>query len=137
MSNIHLVRVVVGILQNDQQQFFIAKRPPQVVMSGYWEFPGGKIEAEESQLQALQREFDEEVGIQIHDATYLNTFLNHFPDRDIELNVWHIHSYEGEACGNEGQEIRWVKQQQFTEFTFLPSNTALLDYLNQQFHRHE
>jgi 8-oxo-dGTP diphosphatase len=132
MSSTHVVRVVVGILQNAQQQFFIAKRPPQVVMPDYWEFPGGKIEALEDQLTALRREFQEEVGIHIQDATYVTTFQHIFPDRHIELHVWRIHAYHGEPCGNEGQEVRWVNLEQFNSFTFLPSNAHLLAFLDNE-----
>lgn len=132
MSSTHLVRVVVGVLQNTQQQFFIAKRPPQVVMPGYWEFPGGKIEPLEDQLTALRREFQEEVGIQIQDASYVTTFRHDFPDRHIELHVWRIHAYHGEPFGNEGQEVRWVHLAQFNHFTFLPSNAHLLAFLDNE-----
>lgn len=132
MSNTRLVRVVVGVLQNAQRQFFIAKRPPQVVMPDYWEFPGGKIEPLEDQITALQREFQEEVGIEVRNATYITTFQHIFPDRHIELHVWRIHSYEGEACGNEGQEVRWVHLEQFDSFTFLPSNANLLAFLHDE-----
>lgn len=137
MSDIRIVRVVVGIARNAQRQFLIAKRPPQVVMPHYWEFPGGKIEAMEDQWHALHREFQEEIAISITRARYLKTFTHCFPDRHIELNVWHIEAYEGEACGNEGQEVRWVNPQQLSEYTFLPSNSELLLFLNHHFVDHD
>ena len=133
MSQIRVVPVVIGILHNQNQQFLIAKRPPQVVMPGFWEFPGGKIEVAETQIQALKREFHEEVGIHIDEATFLKTFTHNFSDLHLELHVWHIQSYTGDACGNEGQEILWVNRAQLADFVFMPSNEHLLTFLHQRF----
>ena len=137
MSQKQIVRVVVGILQDENQQFFIAKRPPQVVLPGYWEFPGGKMEHDESQLQALIREFQEEVGIHVRDATYLKTFLHEFDDREIELHAWQIHTYTGIACGNEGQETLWADHTTLDDYGFLPSNALLLTFLKQRLNTHD
>lgn len=137
MSQIRIVPVVIGILHNDNQQFFIAKRPPQVVMPGFWEFPGGKIEPAESQIHALQREFQEEVGIQVESATFLKTFDHHFSELSLALHVWQIQRYTGEACGNEGQEVRWVSRAQLHDFVFMPSNEHLLTFLHQRFNHYD
>ncbi|MCD6046731.1 MAG: mutT [Gammaproteobacteria bacterium] len=123
-----LVPVVIGILKKDDS-FLIAKRPPQVVMSGYWEFPGGKIEIGESQQAALVREFQEEIGINILNAQFLTQFSCPFPNRIIELNVWQILTHQGIPQGKEGQEISWATIAQFKNFNFLPSNRELLDFL--------
>ncbi len=133
MNPLPIVRVVIGLIHRDKQPFFIAKRPPRVVMPGFWEFPGGKIEAGESQLQALTREFQEEVGIDITNASYLTSFSHVLPDRELELHLWHIHAYTGSACGNEGQEVRWVEFDQLPFFDFIPSNTHLLNFIYQRF----
>ena len=125
------IHVVIGVIHNAAQQFFIAKRPPHVVMPGYWEFPGGKMEMGESQLQTLIREFHEEAGITVEQAHYLQSFTHHFSDRQVILHVWQIQHYSGIACGNEGQEIRWVDRLQLGDFDFLPSNGPLLTYLIQ------
>jgi 8-oxo-dGTP diphosphatase len=123
-----LVPVVVGILKKDDN-FLIAKRPPQVVMPGYWEFPGGKIEAGESQQAALTREFQEEIGIDVLKAQFLIQLNCLLPNRIVELNVWQILAYQGQPQGNEGQQICWAAVEQFKNFNFLPSNRELLDFL--------
>lgn len=125
-----LVRVVIGIIKK-HDLFLIAKRPATVVMPGYWEFPGGKIEVEERDLDALIRELNEEIGITVHKAEYLAQFNHPLEDRRIELNVWLVKEYTGTAHGKEEQEIRWVTTDEFTEYQFLPSNDFLLHYLTE------
>ncbi len=133
MHSLPLVRVVIGLIHRKNQLFFIAKRPPHVVMPGFWEFPGGKMEVGESQLQALTREFQEEVGIDITDASYLTSFTHLLADRELELHLWQIHHYNGTACGNEGQDVLWVEFDQLASFDFIPSNVHLLNFIYQQF----
>lgn len=122
------VVVVVGIIKKDAS-FLIAQRPPHQVMPGYWEFPGGKVEANESQKAALFRELDEELGIHVLTAQFLTQFINSYPDRIVELNIWEILQYQGTPHGKETQEIRWILANQFNDFTFLPSNEKLLAFL--------
>jgi len=64
-----IVEVAVGVLLRPNGDFLLTSRPPGKVYAGYWEFPGGKIEAGESVVQALQRELQEEIGIHIDSAT--------------------------------------------------------------------
>lgn len=123
-----IVPVVIGILQREGL-FLVAKRPPHTVMAGYWEFPGGKVEPQESQEKALARELDEEIGIQLLQASFLKQFKVNLPDRLIELNVWEILSYQGTPYGRETQEIRWIKADAFQSLEFLPSNQSLINFL--------
>ncbi|MGL4575118.1 MAG: NUDIX domain-containing protein, partial [Burkholderiaceae bacterium] len=60
--------VAVGVLFNAQGQVLFAQRPEGKPYAGWWEFPGGKIEAGESVEAALERELQEELGIRIHSA---------------------------------------------------------------------
>ena len=64
-----LVQVVAGILLDQNGRYLLSSRPEGKPYAGYWEFAGGKVEAGESDFQALQREFEEELGIRILAAT--------------------------------------------------------------------
>ena len=63
-----VTEVAAGILLDSQQCFLMGQRPVGKPYAGYWEFPGGKVEAGETLFQALQRELQEELGITIHDS---------------------------------------------------------------------
>ncbi|MCI4052472.1 NUDIX domain-containing protein, partial [Klebsiella pneumoniae] len=64
-----LIRVVAGILLDSDGNYLLSSRPEGKPYAGYWEFAGGKVEAGETDFQALQREFEEELGIRILAAT--------------------------------------------------------------------
>ena len=69
-----VTEVAAGILLDSQQRFLMGQRPVGKPYAGYWEFPGGKVEAGESLFQTLQRELQEELGITIHGSVDLMSF---------------------------------------------------------------
>ncbi len=77
MSLMNIVHVAVAVIKNQQGQFFIAQRPKRSHQGGLWEFPGGKIESNETVLDALNRELFEEVGITFSQASPLIRIHHH------------------------------------------------------------
>ncbi|MDQ1304172.1 MAG: 8-oxo-dGTP diphosphatase, partial [Pseudomonadota bacterium] len=103
-----LILVAAGVLRDASGRVLIAQRPDGKHAAGFWEFPGGKIQAGESPLQALCRELAEEIGIVVSAATPLMTFRHSYPERVVELQVFEVSHYSGEPRGLEGQPLRWV-----------------------------
>ncbi len=122
--------VAVGLVIS-ADSILIAKRPPQVYMPGVWEFPGGKIEAGESPMAALQREYQEEVGIEVLSAEPYLQVEHEYSERRVCLQVWRITDYAGEPKGLEGQELRWVPISDLTQYTFPNANHAIVAALQQ------
>lgn len=123
-----IIPVVIGLIQA-QDLFLIAKRPKHVLMCGYWEFPGGKVEANEDQFSALVRELKEEIDITVTQAEHLLQHHAVLQEKTLELNLWQILHYEQIPRSNESQELRWVSAQQFADYEFLPSNQTLLTFI--------
>jgi 8-oxo-dGTP diphosphatase len=103
-----LILVSAGVLRDASGRVLIARRPDGKHAGGFWEFPGGKIQSGESPLQALCRELAEEIGIQVSAASLLMTFRHSYPERVVELHVFEVSHYSGDAQGLEGQPLRWV-----------------------------
>jgi 8-oxo-dGTP diphosphatase len=98
-------------------------------MAGKWEFPGGKVQAGEQPLQALQRELKEELNI---DVTSVRSFiqLRHaYPDKSIFLDVYKVYNFEGIENGNEGQQIKWVSGDDLRKYEFPQANRLILNSL--------
>jgi len=124
--SIRVIHAAVGIIY-DQQKILMAERPPGKPYSGYWEFPGGKIEANESGQEALIRELYEELGIHVTDVRSCFEFTHAYPDKTVFLEVFLVLSYLGEPNGRENQILRWVNFDELTQLRILPGNLGILD----------
>ena len=101
------VDVAVGILINSHQQFLLTSRPPGKVYEGYWEFPGGKLEANETVAQALARELQEEIGLTIEEVQLWRQQLVDYPHALVRLNFCKVTRWQGELEMREGQNCAW------------------------------
>lgn len=127
-----VVHVAVGIVFNKQKHVLIAQRPQHAHQGGLWEFPGGKIEENETTLQALKRELFEETGIDVLDAKPLLETYHEYNDKNVLLNVWEVTHYKNEPHGREGQPIRWVPLAELTQFSFPCANQTIVSLLSRQ-----
>jgi 8-oxo-dGTP diphosphatase len=103
------VDVAVGVLIDDQGRFLLTSRPAGKVFAGYWEFPGGKLEAGESVEQALQRELHEELGITIGHAEPWNVTLMDYAHARVRLHFCKVRHWQGEFEMKEGQAMAWQR----------------------------
>lgn len=102
------IHVVAGALFDAAGRVLIAQRPPGKHMAGGWEFPGGKLDAEEEPLAGLQRELREELGIEVHTAEPLIAYEHAYPERRVFLDLWLVGRYSGEPQSLDAQALRWV-----------------------------
>ncbi len=124
-----ILQIAVGIIRNPQNQIFITQRAADAHMANKWEFPGGKIEADESAEQAVIRELQEEVGIAVRSLQQFDKLEYQFPDRHITLWFWLVDGWEGEPWGKEGQPGRWIAQQDLVADEFPPANAPIIEKL--------
>ncbi|MBZ0091824.1 MAG: NUDIX domain-containing protein, partial [Sulfuricellaceae bacterium] len=93
------IDVVAAVLQRPDGSFLLAQRPADKVYAGYWEFPGGKIEAGESAPAALARELHEELGIEVKRAYPWLTRRYTYPHATVKLNFFRVTRWDGEPHG--------------------------------------
>ena len=99
--------VAVGILLRADGALLLSTRPPGKAYEGYWEFPGGKIEAGESVEQALRRELIEELGITIGPAQAWKVTEHNYPHALVRLHWCKVDQWTGEFEMREGQSMAW------------------------------
>ena len=124
-----IINVAVGILRKENK-ILITKRPEGKPYSGYWEFPGGKIESHESGVDALKRELREELGIHVLHAEFWFQHSHTYPDKKVLLEMWQVFTYKGKPQSKEKQELRWVTLQELFAFQILEGNLAILKYIS-------
>lgn len=102
------IRVVAGALFDPDGRVLIARRPVGKHMAGRWEFPGGKIDAGEGELDALRRELLEELGVRLEGAERMLELTHDYPERRVQLCMWRVTAYSGSPCTLDGQALKWV-----------------------------
>jgi 8-oxo-dGTP diphosphatase len=101
------VDVAVGVLIDRGGRFLLTSRPEGKVYAGYWEFPGGKLEAGETVEQALRRELHEELGIAIGAAQPWKTELVDYEHARVRLHFCKVREWQGEFQMRERQAMAW------------------------------
>ena len=119
-----LTRVAVAIIErtvDGEYQVLFAQRPIGKAYAGYWEFPGGKIEGNESVTEALIREIDEELGIHVASAVLWRSERFSYEHAHVELNFCRSSDWSGEPHGREGQAFAWQSPNAINLAPLLPA----------------
>ncbi|MES2189245.1 MAG: NUDIX domain-containing protein [Pseudomonadota bacterium] len=126
-----VVDVAVGVLLQPNGDFLLTSRPAGKVYEGYWEFPGGKLEAGETVEQALRRELQEEIGITIAAVHAWKVEMVDYPHALVKLHFCKVFEWSGELQMREGQAFAWqslpVKVQ-----PVLPGAVPVLDWFAEE-----
>ncbi|WP_105167319.1 8-oxo-dGTP diphosphatase MutT [Pseudoalteromonas sp. T1lg23B] len=126
------VNVAVGVIMQDRQ-VFVSKRAEHQHQGGLWEFPGGKVEAQESIFHALQRELAEEVNITVHSSQPLMRIEHDYGDKQVCLDIHLVEDFSGEAKGLEGQLCQWISIEGLHELSFPEANKEIVAKLQSDF----
>lgn len=126
-----VVDVAVGVLIRQDGDFLLTTRPPGKVYAGYWEFPGGKLEAGESVEQALRRELREEIGIEITTTQLWKTELVDYPHALVRLHFCKVSQWSGTFQMREGQNCSW-EQLPVQVVPVLPGTVPVLQWLSDE-----
>jgi A/G-specific adenine glycosylase len=122
-------QIGVAVIWNDIGQILIDKRPQQGLLGGLWEFPGGKIEANETVTDCIRREIQEELGIEITVGEHLITVDHAYTHFKVTLIVHHCRHLQGEPQPIECDEIRWVTLDDIESYPFPKANQQIIDAL--------
>ena len=120
--------VAVGILLKPNGDVLLACRPDGKPYAGYWEFPGGKVEAGESVIDALKREFEEEIGVRIVSAEPWCGVAHVYAHAHVRLHFYISRHWQGEPQSLEGQALAW--QGSVVVTPVLPATIPLLEWLD-------
>jgi 8-oxo-dGTP diphosphatase len=125
------VQVAVGVLVRNDASFLLTSRPEGKAYAGYWEFPGGKLEADETVEQALRRELQEEIGITIQDCTLWKTERIDYPHALVQLNFCKVTQWTGELQMLESQTFAWQQLPVMVK-PVLPGTVPVLQWFAQE-----
>jgi 8-oxo-dGTP diphosphatase len=121
-----LVEVVAAVIQRPGGEFLLAQRPQDKVYAGYWEFPGGKVEAGEPAGSALERELREELGIDVEHAYpwIVREYL--YAHAHVRLNFFRVTRWRNPPTPREAQALSWQRVPDISVAPVLPANGPIL-----------
>jgi 8-oxo-dGTP diphosphatase len=119
--------VVACALVDEDNRVLIAKRPGDKHMGGLWEFPGGKVEENETPEEAIIRELAEELGIDVTQSCLAPlTFASHDYDKfHLLMPLYICRQWNGEVEAKEGQELTWVRANRLSGYEMPPADEPL------------
>jgi 8-oxo-dGTP diphosphatase len=126
------VHVAVGVIKRENE-YFLTKRLDDAHQGGKWEFPGGKVEVDETVHQALFRELKEEVAIDVLTCIELMQISHDYGDKKVLLDVFVVDNFTGDAKAQEGQHEGWFTLAEFSTLNFPAANQAIIDKLQQHY----
>jgi 8-oxo-dGTP diphosphatase len=120
------IHVVAGVLTDARGRILLARRTAGRDLAGAWEFPGGKLEAGEQPLAALDRELHEELGIRVLAAEPLMAVPQAYPNKRIVLDVWRITRFNGTPRGLEKQALAWSPPEKLPTYPMPPADRPVV-----------
>ena len=133
------IHVAVGVILDSTvksyqpQRVYLTRRAADVHQGGKWEFPGGKVESDESTFLALQRELHEEIGITVNTSEHFMDIRHDYGDKQVWLDIHLVSDFTGEPFGKEGQLGQWFALKQIAQLDFPAANQPIIEQLLTQF----
>ncbi|MEA1990050.1 MAG: Nudix family hydrolase [Pseudomonadota bacterium] len=125
MSLNSYIDIAIGVLQKETR-ICLSLRQQHQSHANHWEFPGGKIEQGETPIEALKREFLEELAVETHNWQPLIVIPWDYEKVSVRLHVYTTDEYASEPIGNEGQLVKWFDIADLHELTFPAANKGVL-----------
>ena len=115
------ISVVAAIFTRDQK-YLACRKKPGLPNAGLWEFPGGKQNTDESAVDALYREINEELGVTPLIGASLGSLVHHYTDKSINLHCLFVHEWQGEFVPSDHDKLQWFT---LDELAVLPMSCLL------------
>lgn len=125
-----MINVVAAVIKDENGKILIAQRNLKKSQGGLWEFPGGKIEPNETRENAIIREIKEELDIDIKVEKYLAEKVFNYPDKDINLIALECKKINGEIKLLEHEDYKWVSKLELNSFQFAPADMFIVEGLS-------
>jgi 8-oxo-dGTP diphosphatase len=123
-----MIKIVGALIEKDG--FFLIAQRKYGDTGETWEFPGGKIEANETEEQALKREIKEEIEIEIDIIKFIDTKRYDYPTRTIEMNLYLCKYLSGRIKLNEHKNIDWIKPLDLDIYNLCPLDRLFIESIN-------
>lgn len=123
-----VIRVVAAVIAQDGR-YLVTQRRPTAVLPLLWEFPGGKVDAGETDLDALKREVRHRVGVEVLPGERISFVAHTYEHYTVELHLYDCRIGRGEPEAVNVHQFRWVESVEFETLPFTPADEASMSKL--------
>tara|TARA_Y100000588_G_C14196830_1_gene900608 strand:- start:650 stop:1069 length:420 start_codon:yes stop_codon:yes gene_type:complete len=128
------MEVAVALILNNENKVLIAQRGSKQTHAGLWEFPGGKVEANETPEMALVREIQEEVNLHVLSARFFGFSEHQYSKSKVSLHFYLVQNFTGVAQCRESQSgLKWIDISSLSEHCFPEANDKIIQELQSYF----
>ncbi len=122
-----MIDVVCALIEDATGRLLACKRAATTHLGGYWEFPGGKVEPDESQPEALKREIREELAVEVEVGGVMQAVEWSDGKVSIRLLPYRCQLISGKPHAHDHEEIRWCDRAELAELEWAPADIPILD----------
>jgi mutator protein MutT len=123
-----MIEVTAGVIQRSGL-FLIARRAPGRSLEGYWEFPGGKVEAGETYEACLTRELKEELDLDVKVEEYIGESVFGEGDKQIRLIAYAARTEQEKITSQDHDQLKWISIYEFGNYNFAPADIPIIEAL--------
>ena len=124
-----IIRVTAAILEKDDKILIAQRKSENDLFGGLWEFPGGKIERDETPEECMARELNEELNIEVEVGELVTSNKHKYSHGIFELLAYKVKHISGKFILNDHDEIKWVTIYELSNFEFPPADIPIINYL--------
>ena len=124
-----MIKVVAALIENDNKVLLARRSTGDINVLGKWEFPGGKVEQDENEFDAIEREIKEEFELTIKAKEFLINNVCEYPTKVVDLRLYKCKHISGEFNLHDHSEYKWVGKEELLEYDLAPADIPLAEYV--------
>ena len=124
-----MIKVVAALIKNDNKVLLARRSTGDINVFGKWEFPGGKVEQDENEFDAIEREIKEEFELTIKAKEFLINNVCEYPTKVVDLRLYKCDYVSGEFNLHDHSEYKWVDKEELLEYDLAPADIPLAEYV--------
>ena len=124
-----MIKVVAALIENDNKVLLARRSTGDINVLGKWEFPGGKVEQDEDEFKAIEREIKEEFELTIKAKKFIINNVCEYPTKVVDLRLYKCDYVSGEFKLHDHSEYKWVNKEELLEYDLAPADIPLAEYV--------
>lgn len=124
-----MIKVVAALIEKDTKVLLAKRSTGDINVLGKWEFPGGKVEQDENEFDAIEREIKEEFELTIKAKEFITNNVCEYPTKVVDLRLYKCDYVSGEFNLHDHSEYKWVDKDELLEFDLAPADIPLAEYV--------